>query len=240
MTESVLPFLYILAAAGFVLAIKWLNSPATARRGVIAGEVGMLLAVVGTLLRQEVVDYQWILIAFFIGSAVGVPLAYLMPMTHVPQRTAISHAFGALASALIGTAEYYRHMPQGFTMAALVLETLLGFLTCTASLMAFGKLQELIPTRPITYKGQNFVNLSLLGLAVASGIALVISPEQTWLFPIFTALSLIFGVLLIIPIGGADMPTVIALLNSYAGLSASAMGFVLDNRLLIIAGALDG
>jgi NAD(P) transhydrogenase subunit beta len=121
-----------------------------------------------------------------------------------------------------------------------VLETLLGFLTCTASLMAFGKLQELIPTRPMTYKGQNFVNLSLLGVAIAVGVALVISPEQTWLFPIFTVLSLIFGVLLIIPIGGADMPTVIALLNSYAGLSASAMGFVLDNRLLIIAGALDG
>jgi NAD(P) transhydrogenase subunit beta len=240
MTETVLPFLYILAAAGFILAIKWLNSPATARRGVIAGEVGMLLAVVGTLLRQEVVDYQWIYIAFLLGSAIGVPLAYLMPMTAVPQRTAISHAFGALASALIGTAEYYRHTPQGFTMGALVLETLLGFLTCTASLMAFGKLQELIPTRPMTYKGQNFVNLSLLGVAVAVGIALIISPEQTWLFPIFIVLSLIFGVLLIIPIGGADMPTVIALLNSYAGLSASAMGFVLDNRLLIIAGALDG
>jgi NAD(P) transhydrogenase subunit beta len=240
MTETVLPFLYILAAAGFILAIKWLNSPATARRGVIAGEVGMLLAVVGTLLRQEVVDYQWIYIAFLLGSAIGVPLAYLMPMTAVPQRTAISHAFGALASALIGTAEYYRHSPQGFTMGALVLETLLGFLTCTASLMAFGKLQELIPTRPMTYKGQNFVNLSLLGVAVAVGIALIISPETTWLFPIFTVLSLIFGVLLIIPIGGADMPTVIALLNSYAGLSASAMGFVLDNRLLIIAGALDG
>jgi NAD(P) transhydrogenase subunit beta len=200
----------------------------------------MLLAVVGTLLRQEVVDYQWIFIAFFLGSAIGVPLAYLMPMTAVPQRTAISHAFGALASALIGTAEYYRHSPTGFTMGALVLETLLGFLTCTASLMAFGKLQELIPTRPMTYKGQNFVNLSLLGVAIAVGVALVISPEQTWLFPIFTVLSLIFGVLLIIPIGGADMPTVIALLNSYAGLSASAMGFVLDNRLLIIAGALDG
>ena len=113
----------------------------------------MLLAVVGTLLRQEVVDYQWIFVAFFLGSAIGVPLAYLMPMTAVPQRTAISHAFGALASALIGTAEYYRHTPEGFTMAALVLETLLGFLTCTASLMAFGKLQEVLPTRPITYKG---------------------------------------------------------------------------------------
>jgi len=230
----------MLAAAGFILAIKWMNSPATARRGVIAGELGMLLAVVGTLLRFEVVDYTWIMIAFFLGSAIGVPLAYLMPMTAVPQRTAISHAFGALASALIGTAEYYRHTPHGFTMLALVLETLLGFLTFTASLMAFGKLQEILPTRPITYKGQNIVNLMLFVTAVGLGIALIFSPETTWLFPIFAGLSLLFGVSLIIPIGGADMPTVIALLNSYAGLSASAMGFALDNKLLIIAGALDG
>ena len=238
--ETIFPALYILAAASFILAIKWMNSPTTARRGVIIGEIGMLLAVVGTLLRHEIVSYQWILIAFFIGSAIGVPIAYIMPMTAVPQRTAFSHACGALASALIGTAEYFRHKPHGFVMGALVLETLLGFLTCTASLMAFGKLQEILPTRPITYRGQNFVNLGIFGLAVLVGIALVASPEQTWLFPIFMVLSLVFGVLLIVPIGGADMPTVIALLNSYAGLSASAMGFALNNKLLIIAGALDG
>jgi NAD(P) transhydrogenase subunit beta len=240
MMESILPAFYILAAAGFILAIKWMNSPATARRGVLVGEIGMLLAVVGTLLRHEVVNYEWILVAFFVGTAIGVPIAYYMPMTAVPQRTAISHACGALASALIGTAEYFRQAPHGFVMGALILETLLGFLTCTASLMAFGKLQEILPTRPITWRGQNLVNLGVFGLAVLVGIALIISPEQTWLFPIFTLLSLVFGVLLIVPIGGADMPTVIALLNSYAGLSASAMGFVLDNKLLIVAGALDG
>ena len=240
MMESIFPALYILAAAGFILAIKWMNSPVTARRGVIVGEIGMLLAVVGTLLRHQVVNYEWILIAFFVGSAIGVPIAYYMPMTAVPQRTAISHACGALASALIGTAEYYQRMPHGFIMGALVLETLLGFLTCTASLMAFGKLQEILPTRPMTYRGQNYVNLGIFVLAVLIGIALIFSPERTYLFPVFAALSLIFGVLLIIPIGGADMPTVIALLNSYAGLSASAMGFALDNKLLIIAGALDG
>ncbi|WP_455387903.1 NAD(P)(+) transhydrogenase (Re/Si-specific) subunit beta [Petrachloros mirabilis] len=238
--DVVLPTLYILAATGFILALKWMSSPATARRGVIVGEAGMLLAVIGTLLRYEVVEYQWIFIAFLLGSAVGVPIAYLTPMTAVPQRTAISHAFGALASALIGTAEYYRQMPHGFTMGALVVETLLGFLTFSASLMAFGKLQELLPTRPMTYRGQNVVNLSLFGLSVVIGIMLVVSPELTWMFPIFMTLSLLFGFLLIIPIGGADMPTVIALLNSYAGLSASAMGFALDNNLLIIAGALDG
>jgi NAD(P) transhydrogenase subunit beta len=240
MIESWLPLVYLLSAAGFILAIKWMNSPATARRGVIVGEIGMLLAVVGTLLRAEVVSYQWILIAFVLGSAAGIPLAYLMPMTAVPQRTAFSHACGALAAALIGTAEYYQETPHGFIMGALIAETLLGFLTFTASLMAFGKLQEILPTRPITYKGQNIVNLSVLAIAIGLGVALVVSPEQSWLFPIFIALSLIFGVALIVPIGGADMPTVIALLNSYAGLSACAMGFVLNNRLLIIAGALDG
>jgi H+-translocating NAD(P) transhydrogenase subunit beta len=240
MIETIFPILYILAAAGFILAIKWMNSPATARRGVVAGEVGMLLAVVGTLLRYEVVNYEWILIAFFVGSAIGIPIAYIMPMTAVPQRTAFSHACGALASALIGTAEYYRHTPHGFVMTALAVETLLGFLTCTASLMAFGKLQEILPGRPLTFPGQNFVNLGVFALAVGIGVTLVFSPERTWLFPIFTVLSLVFGVLLIVPIGGADMPTVIALLNSYAGLSASAMGFALDNKLLIVAGALDG
>ncbi len=240
MIENIFPALYILAAASFILAIKWMNSPVTARRGVIIGEIGMLLAVVGTLLRHEVVNYEWILIAFFVGSAIGVPIAYYMPMTAVPQRTAISHACGALASALIGTAEYYRRMPHGFVMGALILETLLGFLTCTASVMAFGKLQEILPTRPMTFRGQNFVNLGVFGFAVAIGVVLVFRPEQSYLYPIFMTLSLVFGVLLIVPIGGADMPTVIALLNSYAGLSAAAMGFALDNKLLIVAGALDG
>ena len=231
---------YFAAAVLFILALKWMSSPATARRGVIAGEVGMLLAVVGTLLRAEVVNYELIIVAFLIGSAIGVPLAYLMPMTAVPQRTALSHAFGSLAAALIGTAEYYRHTPHGFVMGALVVETLLGFLTFTASLMAFGKLQEILPTRPITYKGQNVVNLSLLAAAAVIGVILIMNPERTELFPIFCGLALLFGVLLIVPIGGADMPTVIALLNSYAGLAACAMGVALDNKLLVIAGALDG
>jgi NAD(P) transhydrogenase subunit beta len=243
--DTLLPILYMLAAMGFILAIKWMNSPATARRGVIVGEIGMLIAVVATLLRFEVVNYQWILVAFVLGSAVGIPIAYIMPMTAVPQRTAFSHACGALASALIGTAEYYKGLDQGaglskVVMVALVVETLLGFLTFTASMMAFGKLQEVLAQRPITYKGQNFVNLGVFAAAAGVGLALIVSPERSVLFPIFAALSLLFGILLIIPIGGADMPTVIALLNSYAGLSASAMGFVLNNKLLIVAGALDG
>jgi NAD(P) transhydrogenase subunit beta len=232
--------LYLIAAILFILALKWMSAPATARRGVISGEVGMLLAVIGTLLRHEVVNYEWIVIALMVGAAIGVPLALLMPMTHVPQRTAISQACGAFASALIGTAEYYRLHPRGFIMGALSVEILLGFLTTTASLMAFGKLHEILPSRPVVYKGQNFVNLALFLVAAGIGGTLVVHPENAILFPVFVGLALLFGVLLIIPIGGADMPTVIALLNSYAGLSACAMGFALDNKLLIIAGALDG
>jgi len=239
--NHLIEFTYMVAAACFILALRWLSSVPTARRGVIIGIIGMLLAVSGTLLKPEIRHFEWIAVAFVVGSCIGVPMA-MMPMTAVPQRTALSHAFGALAAALVGTAEFY--VPRGplshFTMTALGLEVLLGFLTFTASLMAFGKLQEILPTRPITYRGQNVVNLTLLSAAVASAVWLIVDPSKTFLFPIFAVLALIFGVLLIIPIGGADMPTVISLLNSYAGLSASAMGFVLNNKLLIIAGALDG
>jgi NAD(P) transhydrogenase subunit beta len=163
-------------------------------------------------------------------------------MTAVPQRTALSHAFGALAAALVGTGEYYLQAPRigVVTMTALALEVVLGSLTFTGSLMAFGKLQEILPTRPVTYRGQNITNLSLLAAAVLIAAYLVGHPGQTQLFPAVIALSLLFGIVLIVPIGGADMPTVISLLNSYAGLSSAAMGFVLNNQLLIIAGALDG
>lgn len=240
MTETIYPIFYLIAAALYILALKWMSSPTTARRGVWAGEVAMLLAVVGTLLRFEVVEYHWIMLAFLIGAAIGAPLALMMPMTAVPQRTAIAQAFGALAAALIGTAELLQSHPSGFTLAALTVEMLLGFMTFTASLIAFGKLQELLPGRPMTYPGQNYVNFGVLAVAIALGIAMNRSAAPLTFFPFFVSFSLAFGVLLILPIGGADMPTVIALLNSYAGLSASAMGFAFDNKLLIVAGALDG
>ena len=235
MAQHIWRYAYLAAALLIIFSLKWLGSPVSARRGVRAGQVGMLLAVVGTLLRHEVVNLEWIFIAFFIGAAIGVPLAYLMPMTAVPQLTAVSHAFGALAAALVGTAEFYHHGGS----VALVLETLLGYLTATASILAFGKLQELVPTRPLTYKGQNFVNLLLLAIAIGLGVWIVAAPVPPWVFPAFTVLSLLFGVLLILPIGAGDMPTVIALLNSYAGLAAAAMGFALENKLLIVAGALN-
>ncbi len=232
---------YLAATALFILALIWMSSPRTARRGVRAGEMGMVLAIGGTLLHHGIVEYQWIAIALVLGSIIGVPLG-LVQMTAVPQRTALSHAFGALCVTLVGTAEFYLLTPSvpRFLMAVLAMEVILGSLTFTGSLMAAGKLQEVLPQRPITYKGQNIVNLSLLALAIMLAAVLVHDPGKAWLFPAIMAIPLAFGVLMIIPIGGADMPTVISLLNSYAGLSAAAMGFVLDSKLLIIAGALDG
>jgi NAD(P) transhydrogenase subunit beta len=243
MIEHLTQAAYLLATGLFILALKWLSHPTTARRGVVAGVVAMALAIVGTLLHPEIVTYKWIAIAMAAGFLFGVPLSRV-PLTAVPQRTALSHAFGGLAAGLVGTAKYMLWYGEGaltpFRVGALAVEVILGFLTFTGSLMAAGKLQEIVPTRPITYRGQNIVNLGLLGIAVVAAGVLVVRPDQWMLFPLICGLSLLFGVLLIIPIGGADMPTVISLLNSYAGLSAVAMGFVLENKLLITAGALDG
>ena len=234
---------YLAAAALFIFSLRWLSTPKTARQGVMAGVAGMTLAIVGTLLHPEIVSYRWILVALVVGTAIGVPLSWV-PLTAVPQRTALSHAFGGLAAGLVGTAKYMLWLQDGeltaFRTFAIVVEVLLGYLTFTGSLMAAGKLQEVLPTRPITYKNQNVINLLLLAIAIGSGLYLVARPDTWQLFPIVVVLSLLFGVLLILPIGGADMPTVISLLNSYAGLSAVAMGFVLENKVLITAGALDG
>ena len=232
---------YLIATALFVLSLMWLSAPTTARRGVLAGEVGMFLAIAGTLLERGIVEYHWIAIGLVLGAIIGVPLG-MVQMTAVPQRTALSHAFGACCVTLVGTAEFYLRAPNvpKFTMAVLAMEVILGGLTFTGSLMAAGKLQEVLPQRPITYRGQNIVNLGFLAVAIAIAAVLVMHPEHRSLFPLIVGIPLIFGVLMIVPIGGADMPTVISLLNSYAGLSAAAMGFVLNSKLLIVAGALDG
>ncbi len=240
----------ILATVAFILALHWMNDPKTARRGVYAGVVGMVVAIAAAWAQPDIVHHGWILLAIVAGFIVGVPLS-LVPLTAVPQRTALSHAFGGLAAGLVGVAEYYlwlREGPEHFTtfrMTALVAEIILGFLTFTGSLMATGKLQEVkwIPQRAVTYPGQNVVNLAVLAGAIVLGGMIVAHPMAPWAplwFPGIVVLALLFGVFLIIPIGGADMPTVISILNAYAGLSAVAMGFVLDNRLLVTAGALDG
>jgi len=241
----------IVATSLFIFALHWMNDPKTARRGVWAGVAAMAIAVLATWIQPEIVHHGWIVLAIVAGSLLGVPLSRV-PLTAVPQRTALSHAFGGLAAGLVGTAKYYLWLstePQyltPFRVTAIVAEVILGYLTFTGSLMAAGKLQEvrLIPQRPVTYPLQNVTNIGLLSAAVALGVVLVLRPTEawsgTWVFPAIIALALLFGVLLIIPIGGADMPTVISILNAYAGLSAVAMGFVLENKLLITAGALDG
>src|SRR3989440_85565 len=250
MTYAVAQIAAILATALFIFSLYWMNDPKTARHAVVAGVTGMLVAVLATWFQPEIVHHGWILLAIAAGFIVGVPLS-LVPLTAVPQRTALSHAFGGLAAGLVGTAEYFLGLTEtpaqltAFRMSAIVAEVILGFLTFTGSLMAAGKLQEVkwIPQRPVTYPGQNVVNIGVLVIAVALGVLVVVHPTAAWSGQVFYAivgLAVLFGVLLIIPIGGADMPTVISILNSYAGLSAVAMGFVLGNKLLVTAGALDG
>ena len=240
---TVTDFLYLISAALFILALRWMSQPETARRAVGAAVIGMALAVGGTLLHPDIVTYKWIAVAAVAGTLLGVPLARV-PLTAVPERTGLSQAFGGMAAALVGTAKYYSWLEHGeltsFRMAIVAGEVILGGLTCTGGLLAAAKLAEWVTTRPITYRGQNVVSFLLLGIATALGVWLTIHPTESWAFPIVLVLALVFGVLLILPIGGADMPTVISFLNSYAGLSAVAMGFVLENKLLIAAGALDG
>lgn len=240
---SIVQVAFIISTALFIFSLHWMKDPKTARRGVYAGVAAMTVAIISTMIDPAIINWDFIALAIVVGFAVGIPLSKV-PLTAVPQRTALSHAFGGLAAGLVGTAKYYLWLSEGvenlttFRMFAIIAEIILGYLTFTGSLMAAGKLQEIkwIPQRPVTYKGQNFINLSLLGIAVLGGFLLISNPvDYSYLFPIIIILALLFGVLLIIPIGGADMPTVISLLNSYAGLSAVAMGFVLDNKLLVTA-----
>ena len=239
--QQLIDLIYLVAAVLFVLSLKWLSSPVSAPHGVLAGEIGAALAVGATLFNPELVQFKWIVVALIIGAGIGIPLG-MVHMTAVPQRTALSHAFGALSASMIGIAEYYVRAPQvtKFGMVEIALEVIIGSLTFTGSVIAAGKLQEILPQRPITYRGQNIVSLSVLGAALVLALVLVIHPEYMVLFPVMVGVALLFGVLLVTPIGGADMPTVISLLNSYAGLSAALLGFVLNSKVLVVAGALDG
>jgi NAD(P) transhydrogenase subunit beta len=239
----VMRYAYILSAMLFILGLKGLSSPKYARRGMFLAEFGMLMAVVGTLYHHDIVDYRWIAAGLLVGSLVGGSMGLFVPMTAVPQRTALSHSLGALAATLIGIAEYYRHHGElgRVLMTAIGFEVLIGGLTFTGSLMAAGKLQELLPGAPMTYKGQNASNITLLTVMVLCLVTLVVMPSSSpVIFYVMVALALLFGFLLVLPIGAADMPVVISLLNSYAGLADAAMGFVLMNKIQIITGSLDG
>jgi NAD(P) transhydrogenase subunit beta len=239
---GLLSYFYIVSAALFILGLKGLSSPRHARKGMWAAEVGMVMAVVGTLFHPQIVNYTWITLGLIIGTLVGGAMGGWIPMTAVPQRTALSHSLGALAATLVGISEFHRHS-EGLgrvLMTAIGFEVMIGGLTFTGSLMAAGKLQELLPGSPITYKGQNVSNLALAALMVGCLVYLILFPGGGFVFHLLVGLALLFGLLLVVPIGAADMPVVISLLNSYAGLADAAMGFVLMNKIQIITGSLDG
>jgi NAD(P) transhydrogenase subunit beta len=242
MREYLIQAAYLVASVLFILGLKALSAPDKARRGMQYAAFGMLVAVIGTLVKQEIITYQWIGAGLILGSVVGAAMAIWMPMTAIPQRTAISHAFGALAATLVGIA-HYRHVGAALShahMAALGFEVLFGSLTITGSFMAFGKLQGFVPGPPITYKFQNQTNIALFLFSIALFFFLIFNSTSQVAFYGMVLVGLVVGVLIVLPIGGADMPVVISLLNSYAGLASSATGFALGNNVLIIAGALDG
>jgi NAD(P) transhydrogenase subunit beta len=244
---NVLRFLYIVSAVLFILGLQGLTTPRWARHGMLLAAVGMLVAIVGTMFHDHITNYFWIILGLLIGSVAGGFIGLRVPMTAVPQRTAFSHALGALAATLIGISEYIRyhssdaeHPLTSLTMTPLGFQVLIGGLTVTGSLIAAAKLQELLPGAPITYKGQNVASFCVLSLAALLLISLIASPSSWFLFFLLVVIALVIGCLIVIPIGAADMPVVIALLNSYAGLADAAMGFVLLNRIQIITGSLDG
>ncbi len=242
MSDIIVEYLYIVSAVLFVLSLKFMSEVRTSRLGNLCAVAGMGLAVVATLDAFQVGRVDLLVGGVVIGSVVGAPIGLKVAMTGIPQRTAMSHAFGSLAVALVGVAEYYQGQPgiDTLTLSVLSAEMILGFLTFTGSLIAFAKLQGIVSGRPILFRGRTVVSLTTLGAAVASGVLLVAYQDQHIILPLLAALALLFGFQLVIAIGGADMPTVIAILNSFAGLSAAALGFVLNNKLLIVAGSLDG
>ncbi len=233
---------YLIAGIFFILCLKGLSSPQSARRGILLGELGMFIAVVATLMNKEIVSFSFIIGGLIIGSLIGTAISLKIPMTKMPERIAFSHAFGGLATALVGVSEYYNHGSHiaPFKMGAVGFESFLGFLTFTGSIMAYGKLQGIISGAPITFKGQNYVNIGLFLASLGVLGFLIFSPGSAPFFYAICGTGLALGVMAILPIGGADMPVVISLLNSYAGLAACATGFAIDSPVLIIAGALDG
>lgn len=239
---SIIQLCYVLSAILFILGVKALSSPETARRGMNLASLGMLVAVVGTLFIDGIVTYKWIVAGLVLGTALSLPISLWIPMTKIPQRIALSHAGGALAACLIGIAEYYRYQSslESLSMGVIAVEVMLGALTFTGSLMVAAKLQGLLPGRPITYPGQNILNISLFAAMVGMLIYITLHPQLNTLFYVLLSLSFLFGLLLVTPIGAADMPVVIALFNSYGGLTGAVMGFMLANRIQIITGALDG
>jgi H+-translocating NAD(P) transhydrogenase subunit beta len=235
---------YLLAAFLFITALRALSRPDSARRGMQLAAFGMAVAILATLFQARIVSYEWIVVGVAVGAIAGYPLGVWVPMTAMPQRIALSHAFGALAATLVGIGEYVIGVSGGTlvrsTVAALGSEVFFGGVTVTGSLMAFGKLQEILPGRPLIFRGQNTINALLFAACCFCVVWLIVFPTHAVIFSVMVALAALLGILFVLPIGGADMPVVVSLLNSYAGLAAVATGFAIDNNILIIVGALDG
>lgn len=235
-------WLYIIAASLFVVGLKMLSSPATARRGNVVSAVGMLLAIVATLIKGDL-SFTWIIAGIVVGSGIGAVSAYRVKMTAMPEMVGLFNGFGGLASMLVGWAEYHMHPDAStFTIVSIYLTVLIGGVTFSGSVLAFAKLAEVVVTgRPVTFRGQHIVNGLLLAAAVLFGIIFTLAPESSYVILILgVVLALVIGIFAVLPIGGADMPVVICLLNSYSGLAGAAAGFVLANHMLIVAGSLVG
>ncbi|MDP2654261.1 MAG: NAD(P)(+) transhydrogenase (Re/Si-specific) subunit beta [Candidatus Omnitrophota bacterium] len=232
---------YIVASVLFVLGLKRLSSPETARNANLLSALGMLIAIVATLLTKGL-EFQWIILGLAIGSAIGIFIALKVAMTAMPQMVALLNGSGGLASLLVGWSTYH-YTPQASLLTSITtyLAVLIGGVTFTGSVMAWAKLEERITGKPILFAGQHIVNSILLGVLLIGGVVFCMNPAGNYpLFITIVALSLILGVMVVIPIGGADMPVVISLLNSYSGMAACATGFVIMNSLLIVAGSLVG
>ena len=232
---------YFVASFLFLLGLRGLTHPDTARRGTMLAALGMAVAVIGAAWPRDNFNYGYIAAGLVIGTIIGIPMGLKIPMTKMPERIALSHSFGGLAVALVGIVEFKETLdPTRFHMGATGFEVLLGALTFTGSIMAFGKLQGILPGKPSTFPFQNFITVGALVVAIAAVVYMIFVPTAGVVFYGMFGLALLLGVLLVLPIGGADMPVVICLLNSYAGLAAAASGFVFNNPVLIICGALDG
>ena len=242
MDSDVINLLYIVAFSLFIIGLAQLTSPTTAVRGNRTAAVGMAVAVIATLLRKDTGNWGLIALGIVIGTAIGVPAARNVKMTAMPQMVALFNGVGGGAAALVALAEFHVSSGDlaGEEIVSVVLSALIGSISFSGSMIAFAKLQELLSGRPIVFTGQNVVNVALLGAAAALGVALIAGADQQWVLIGLIFLALIFGVMFVLPIGGADMPVVISLLNAFTGLAASATGFVLNSLLLIVAGMLVG
>ncbi len=234
--------IYLISSIFFIFGIKKLGSPKTARQGNLYSSIGMLMAIVVTLLDQNVLTYEWIIIGGVIGSLIGAVLALKIKMTGMPQMVGLLNGFGGGASLLVALSEFYKITPVMplNTGIAIVLSLLIGSVTFTGSLIAFGKLQGLVTGKVVHYPGQHFVNVVMFLFVLGAGVYVLMYPASSTLVLVIASVSLVLGVLLVLPIGGADMPVAISLLNSYSGIAASTTGFILENNVLIIAGALVG